>query len=366
MTKILSVFIVLMLSLSSFAEDKAIIVFDASGSMWAQLDGKTKIAIAKKTLEDLVTSWDVDKQLGLLAYGHRRKGDCKDIQTLVPVGKVNKAEMIASVNKINPKGKTPISASIRMAANELKFTEDNATVILISDGKETCNADPCGTASELEKLGVNFTAHVIGFGVDKKTSEQLKCIADNTGGKYFPADSAEQLNDALKKVVAQPKMLTIQAIDEKKGEFFHKIIDWKLINQKTEEVISLKGSGSGKRLLIINNDSKTTNSVEKTISTGNWLVSGTSHSYSGETSVEITGDEDQLVKVNFARELPKVTINAASEATTGTELELSWEAPKNIDGLINLQLADEKPKYHSSPLFHTKNKKGPGAEKEAE
>jgi Ca-activated chloride channel family protein len=135
MTKIVSVFIILVLSLSSFAEDKAIIVFDASGSMWGQLDGKTKIAIAKKTLSELVTNWDEDKQLGLLAYGHRRKGDCKDIQTLVPVGKVNKAAMIASVNKINPKGKTPISASIRMAADELKFTEDNATVILISDGK---------------------------------------------------------------------------------------------------------------------------------------------------------------------------------------------------------------------------------------
>ena len=354
--KILSVITFLLFSLTAHAEDKAIIVFDASGSMWAQLEGKTKIEIAKKTLADLVTNWDEDKQLGLLAYGHRKKGDCNDIETLVPVGKVDKAGMISTVNKINPKGKTPISASIRMAAEELKFTEDNATVILISDGKETCNADPCATASELEKLGVNFTAHVIGFGVDKQTSEQLKCIAANTGGKYFPADNAEQLNDALKKVVEQPKVLTIQAIDEKDGSIFNKMVDWKLINKESEEVISLTASGNGENITIAANNNEPANSTEKQITAGNWLISGTSQSYSGEASVEITGKDNQLIKVNFVRELPKVTINAADEAVVGTELELSWEAPEEVEGLLNLQLADEKPKYHASPLLHTKDK----------
>ena len=354
--KILSLITFMLFSLTAQAEDKAIIVFDASGSMWAQLEGKTKIETAKKTLADLVTNWDENKQLGLLAYGHRKKGDCKDIETLVPVGKVNKSGMISTVNKINPKGKTPISASIRMAADELKFTEDNATVILISDGKETCNADPCATAAELEKLGVNFTAHVIGFGVDKQTSEQLKCIAANTGGKYFPADNAEQLNDALKKVVEQPKVLTIQAIDEKDGSVFNKMVDWKLINKESEEVISLTASGNGENITIAANNNEPADSTEKQITAGTWLISGTSHSYSGEATAVVTGEENQLIKVNLIRELPKVTIKAAEEAIVGTELELSWEAPKEIEGLLNLQLADEKPKYHSSPLLHTKDK----------
>ncbi len=141
-----------------------------------------------------------------------------------------------------------------MAANELKFTEDNATVILISDGKETCNADPCETATELEKLGVNFTAHVIGFGVDKKTSEQLQCIAKNTGGLYFPANNAEQLSVALKQIVVKAKVISIRAMDEKKGGIFHKMIDWKLINQDTEEVISLKGSGAGVEILLVGDE----------------------------------------------------------------------------------------------------------------
>ncbi|MEB8432971.1 VWA domain-containing protein [Cocleimonas sp. KMM 6892] len=344
-------------SVSANAEDKAIIVFDASGSMWGQLDGKTKIEIAKKTLSDVVTNWDDEKQLGLLAYGHRRKGDCSDIETLVPVGKNNKTAMISKVNKINPKGKTPISASIKMAANELKFTEDDATVILISDGKETCNADPCETAAELEKLGVNFTAHVIGFGVDKQTSEQLQCIAENTGGLYFPADSAEQLSVALKQIVVKAKVISIRAIDEKTGEVFPKIIDWKLINQDTEEVISLEGSGAGVEILLAgdetDNNSKNIVTTEKSITAGKWLVSGTSGNYSGEATVNIE-DNDQKISINFNKKLPKVVINAANEAITGTELDVSWEAPKGLKGLINLQLSEDEPKYHASPLKHTK------------
>ncbi len=197
------IFLWLFLTSSVFAKDKAIIVFDASGSMWSKIDGKTKITVAKDTLKNIVNNWDEKKALGLLAYGHRKKGDCNDIQTLVPVGKVDKKVMISMVEKINPKGKTPISAAIKMAADELKFTEDNATIILISDGKETCNADPCTTAAELEKLGVNFTTHVIGFDVDEETGKQLQCIATETGGKYFPAVNAKELNDALKKVTKQ-------------------------------------------------------------------------------------------------------------------------------------------------------------------
>ena len=357
---ILGLFLNLTLSVSASAADKAIIVFDASGSMWGQLEGKTKISIAKKTLANVVTNWDEEKQLGLLAYGHRKKGDCKDIETLVPVGKVNKELMIAKVNKINPKGKTPISASIKMAAEELKFTEDNATVILISDGKETCNANPCATAAELEKLGVNFTAHVIGFGVDKKTSEQLQCIASNTGGLYFPANNAEQLNDALKQVVETAKLISIRAMDEKKGGIFHKIIDWKLINNDTEEVISLKGPGSGIEIALARNGEDVNNGNDKTVETitsGKWLVSGTSGSYAGEANV-IINDEDQLIQVDFIKQLPKVTLTAADEAITGTALEVKWEVPKDLQGLVNLQLSDEKPSYYVRPLTNTKNKAG--------
>lgn len=193
---------------SAHAVEKTIIVFDASGSMWGQIDGKTKIEIAKNTLREVVSEWDNKKPLGLIAYGHRNKGDCRDIEVIVPISKVNKPQFIQKVQAISPKGKTPISQSLQRAAKALRHNQDKATIILISDGKETCQADPCATAKQLKKEGVDLVAHVVGFQVDKTTDSQLACIAKATGGEYFSANDAKSLNSALKTVVKttqQPK-----------------------------------------------------------------------------------------------------------------------------------------------------------------
>ena len=86
-----------------------------------------------------------------------------------------------------------------MAANQLRYTEQKATVILVSDGEETCNADPCALGKELEAAGVDFTAHVIGFDIQKgsKADRQLQCLAANTGGRYVHARNAAELDKAL-------------------------------------------------------------------------------------------------------------------------------------------------------------------------
>lgn len=182
---------------------KAILVLDASGSMWGQIDGKAKWDIARGAVDSLVTGWDPAIDLGLTVYGHRTKGACDDIEDVIPVGPVDPARLKAAVGKISPKGKTPLTAAVRRAAEALKYTENAATVILVSDGEETCDLDPCAIASELEAQGVAFTAHVIGFDIrDAAAKAQLKCIADNTGGTFVLADDAASLQNALTAVAA--------------------------------------------------------------------------------------------------------------------------------------------------------------------
>ncbi len=44
--------------------------------------------------------------VGLVAYGHRRKGDCKDVEELVALGSCDKEVLIKKIEPINPKGKT--------------------------------------------------------------------------------------------------------------------------------------------------------------------------------------------------------------------------------------------------------------------
>ena len=84
--KFLALFLTIFLvfSLSAKAADRTIIVLDASGSMWTQIDGKSRIEIAKETVKTVVGNLPADRQVGLMAYGHRDKGSCTDIELLVP------------------------------------------------------------------------------------------------------------------------------------------------------------------------------------------------------------------------------------------------------------------------------------------
>ena len=201
------------------AGENIMLVLDASGSMWGQIAGKTKVEIARETVADVLGTWKAGNAIGLIAYGHRRKGDCSDIETLIEPGPLDRAAFLSTVNHLNAKGMTPLSAAVKHAAGALESSEKKATVILVSDGEETCNLDPCAMGAELEKNGVDFTAHVIGFDVaDVKHQAQLRCLAENTGGHYFNARNADELAAAIEGAVnasteppAQPATATVAA-----------------------------------------------------------------------------------------------------------------------------------------------------------
>lgn len=189
------------------AEGKSIIVLDASGSMWGQIDGRAKLEIAREALGTVLAGIPADTEIGLMAYGHREKGSCEDIELVVPPGPGTGPAITEAANTMKFLGKTPLTEAVRRAAAELKSTEEKATVILITDGIETCEADPCALGAELEASGVDFTAHVVGFGLTAEEGATVACLAENTGGKYIEAKDAGALVAALKTtvVVAEPE-----------------------------------------------------------------------------------------------------------------------------------------------------------------
>ncbi|WP_124088448.1 vWA domain-containing protein [Pseudogemmobacter humi] len=188
--------------LPAFAEGRSIIVLDASGSMWGQIDGRAKLEIAREALGTVLSTLPAETEIGLMAYGHREKGDCGDIELVVPPGKGTAAAIVAAAQQMKFLGKTPLTAAVRQAAADLHSTEEKATVILITDGIETCEADPCALGRELETSGVDFTAHVVGFGLTADEGRAVACLAENTGGRYIQASDAGQLEAALKTTVA--------------------------------------------------------------------------------------------------------------------------------------------------------------------
>ncbi|TIR37774.1 MAG: VWA domain-containing protein [Mesorhizobium sp.] len=192
---------ILLLSMTTFgfAANKVIIILDASGSMWAQIDGKPKLEIARESLRTVLQSVPGDDEIGFMAYGHRQKGSCADIELIVPPQAGS-----AAADSMKFLGKTPLTAAVKQAAEALKYTEDKATVVLITDGLETCGGDPCALGKELKETGVDFTADVVGFGLTADEGRQIACLAENTGGKYIQASDEKALQQALVETVAAP------------------------------------------------------------------------------------------------------------------------------------------------------------------
>lgn len=145
-----------------------------------------------------------DDEIGFMAYGHREKGSCDDIELIVPPQAGSASAISAAADSLKFLGKTPLTAAVKQAAEALKYTEDKATVVLITDGLETCEGDPCALGKELEASGVDFTVDVVGFGLTADEGKQIACLADNTGGKYIQASDEKALQEALIETVAAP------------------------------------------------------------------------------------------------------------------------------------------------------------------
>ncbi|HKM37908.1 MAG TPA: VWA domain-containing protein [Thiopseudomonas sp.] len=189
---------------ASMAAEQTMIVLDASGSMWGQINGKPKLQIAREALATVLEGVPADMELGLIAYGHRERGNCNDIEVIVKPATGTGPAISQAAAKMKFLGKTPLTASVLKAAEEMRYTEDKATVILITDGLENCQADPCAVGAELAKNGIDFTAHVVGFDLTDAEGKQVACLAENTGGRYVSAANADELRDALFNTVVQP------------------------------------------------------------------------------------------------------------------------------------------------------------------
>ncbi|HRQ88440.1 MAG TPA: VWA domain-containing protein [Bacteroidia bacterium] len=225
---------------------RVIVVFDASGSMAGHIEGRPKIDVAKETVGKIVSGIDPAVELGLMAYGHRRKGDCKDIELLVPPAAGSGNAVLSALAGLNPVGKTPLTDAVVQAAEHLRYTESKASVILVSDGEETCDQDPCSVATKLEAAGIDFTCHVIGFALKPGESIGLECLAKGTGGLYLPADSVAGLMNALQEAVKQVMTPVSRIVAEPKLASGGPIIDgatFKLLTASGEEI----ASGSGGR-----------------------------------------------------------------------------------------------------------------------
>jgi len=193
------------------------LIFDASGSMWGRLEGDTpKITLARQVLKDFLGGDFAGRELALRVYGHRREGDCRDSE--LGVGFAEPGKAVAAIERfmagVKPVGKTPITYSLTQALTD--FGTRSGCIILISDGIETCDRDPCELVREWRERNVSIAVHVVGLGLDEVSRKALACISEAAGTAFHDADSADTLAKSLADIRTQsanPELL-LEGLDE--------------------------------------------------------------------------------------------------------------------------------------------------------
>ena len=208
----------------AFAQDEPItqidLIFDASNSMWGQIDGKAKIEIAREAMNELLKEFEPKKNiyLGLRIYGHLNKSCDNSVLEIKP-GKDNAKAIREKIAGIKPLGKTPIAYSLQMSAGDFdKNIPGKKIVILVTDGLESCGGNPCVAAGILKKAGIVSKIHVVGFGLEEGELSSLDCIAKPFNGKVIGAKNTAELISAFKeisKAVVVENNLVVKGFDGK-------------------------------------------------------------------------------------------------------------------------------------------------------
>jgi hypothetical protein len=181
------------------------IIFDASNSMWGQIAGEAKIVIARRVLTQMINALSETLNVGLRVYGHRfglnEKQACTDTELLVPIGPISKAQLIETINKIPLKGKTPLVLSILEAIKDFE-SGAKGSVILITDGIESCNGDINSIAPAIKKSSLEIKVNIVGFDIQEASARlELETISKSTGGMYLDAKDAQTLLASLQQTL---------------------------------------------------------------------------------------------------------------------------------------------------------------------
>ena len=199
----------IVVSAQSTARGNVAILLDFSGSMNAQLDGKTRRDIAVESLRESVNELDGNAAVALYAFGTNfdnttasKAQSCEDILKLVDYSKGNAGEIKEVLVGLQAKGWTPLAKAIQTIGNDLsKFGDSEHNLIILSDGEESCGGDPVKAVEQLKANGVNVIVNVIGLDVDAAARRQLEAVASAGGGEYFSASDSGSLSRSLATVV---------------------------------------------------------------------------------------------------------------------------------------------------------------------
>lgn len=181
---------------------RILFLLDASQSMGAGWGGRSKIEVAKQVISDAVDSLSgiANVQVALRAYGHQYHytlNNCKDSRLEVGFRPNSHILVKSKLREIKPNGITPIAYSLEKVAGDFPLDPNSRNiVIIITDGEESCEGNPCQVSAALQSRNVILRPFVIGLGYQSELKTNLDCI-----GTYFEANSPNELKETMQGII---------------------------------------------------------------------------------------------------------------------------------------------------------------------
>jgi hypothetical protein len=178
-----------------------LIVLDVSGSMNLTLGETSRWKTALDVLTKVVGALPEDMNVGLRVYGHRfaskSSETCTDSELVVPIAKLDRTRILSTASNLRPRGETPLIHSALQTLKDLKAV-GGGSVVLITDGEESCGGDAKVAAAAIKASGLNVTLNIVGFTLTGQASQaELDALAGSTGGRYHSAQDGAQLSRAV-------------------------------------------------------------------------------------------------------------------------------------------------------------------------
>jgi hypothetical protein len=194
-----------------------ILVLDASTGMDGEIEGQTKMELAKAALTQYAHDLPPGVNVGLIVYGHRgsteesdKEQSCASVELTYPIGPIDRVSLYTEINSVAAVGWAPVAKALQATWQAFAGKEKQTNqIVLVSSVGDVCGGDPCRVADELRQAYSAITIHVIGLAPDDATfrqaqdtaSKQFQCVADATGGTYYNVRTASEFAQAWKAIL---------------------------------------------------------------------------------------------------------------------------------------------------------------------
>ena len=192
------------------------VLLDSSGSMANMDGGRTRMDLAKEAIEQYVAQLPEGANVSLRVYGHTGSGSdrdkaasCAKIEEVYPLGAYQADKFKTALSKFKPAGWTPMAKAIEDVQKDFaEFDgEQNTNVIyIVSDGVETCEGNPVAAIKKLADSDIEPVVNIIGYQVDNEGLEQLKQMADASGGHFVNVRNQEEMKSEFERELENSKM----------------------------------------------------------------------------------------------------------------------------------------------------------------